>query len=150
MRKILDFVVNFIVGMKVRDMVLILMYAVVYVILGILMKVEVIPYPKTIMELWNDTFESTGLYGLYCWIFIIVTITNGFAIWTFLFSEDGFRMQFKKWCDGYWDYSMESMIGSLITLLVVMTVNVFLFPIFLVLYIIIGVAIICFLAAGSK
>jgi len=117
------------------DKVFWMLYLVVFGILGILMKVGVVDYATTIQELFKN---ANSLYTIYISAFICITITNVALASMFFFSRDGAGRIIKKKIKYHYDYDgyfdIEKIIGSILSVIVALIINILLFPMFQVIY----------------
>lgn len=137
LKKLSDFVKE----MNWYDKVMFVLYGLVFSTIGILMKTEVIPYPKKVMELLEDMARDEKLYTWYLIIFLAIFVANVTVFALLVSDENGALRQFKaRFGDrGYTEYQgREKIVGNIGVTVLSMIINVWLFPVFIVLYLIIG------------
>lgn len=127
--------------MNTRDLILIAIYLTVFSVIGILFKLNVIPYPENPLSLVKDIYELSGEYIIYTFIFVVLFSVNGFTFWSFTFAENGCIKHFKREMKGDYDYDYdyenleEEKLGSFLSILVSGLINMFLFTVYLPIYI---------------
>lgn len=134
MEKVLQVLVDFFDAMTLRDKIMGAIYLLLFVPLGLMMKYGVIPYPQSVMEWLLGMAESQQKYGWYIAIFLAVQVANMVQFFTSVGATDGIVNLLK--------YSYDeglTVVGSLLTIMVVVMVNIFMFPMFLVVYFAIGI-----------
>lgn len=123
------------------DRVMVVLYGVVFFAIGILMKTDVIPYPKKVMDLFEDMARDEKLYTWYIIIFLVIFFVNLLVFILFVSDENGTVRQWKarrgdRW---YTEYQRpEKMIGNICSAVICIIINIFMFPMFSVLYLIIA------------
>lgn len=127
-----------------------LIYVVVFGGLGILMLKGYIAYPQKASQLLESVLQSDEKYKAYFISFVIVTLTNLLTLLVFIFSDNGAVKLIKYSSYGHQRSDSFKIIGSILTLLIIITINIALFPMFAVIYIITFFIILAALASNNK
>lgn len=126
-----------------RDKILLGLYLLVFIPLGVLMRFGIIPFPGTVTDWVGDIINSTGYYSVYIGIFIAVQITNVVTLIGFVTAEDGFVGLVKRHNRGYYiEDNLLEMAINFSTATIAISVNILMFPMFVPVYIVIGVVLV--------
>lgn len=145
---------DFVKEMNWYDKVMFVLYGLVFSTLGVLMKTDVIPYPKKVMELFEDMAREEKLYTWYIIIFLLIFLVNLVVFILFVSDENGTVRQFKarygdRWYTEY--QGPEKMIGNISSSVLSIIINIWMFPVFIVIYIcIIGVGFLLMMISSSN
>jgi len=125
---------------SIRDKILLGAYLLVFMPLGILMQMGIIPFPGTVADWFKDVINSAGNYTVYIGIFIVVQIANVVTVYGCAAADDGFVRLIKNQYSGtnFGDKLLE-MAMSFSTAIIAVSVNLFMFPMFVPVYIVIGI-----------
>lgn len=137
MDKVLMFFRNLIEATSVRDKVLNVIYLLIFIPIGIMMKKGWIAYPATFVEWITNFGNEVSLYPYYNWIFAAVQIANAGVLIGVFFCSDGFKNLMTR--DNYsYSYRDEPvgwmMFANFVCFMLALSVNVFLFPMFMPIY----------------
>lgn len=123
-----------------RDKILLGVYLLIFMPLGLMMRFGVIPFPETVTDWFGDIINSTGKYAVYIGIFIAMQIANVTTLVGCAAAEDGFVRLIKRQSNGYYNEDkLLEMAMSFSTALVSVSLNLLMFPMFVPVYIVIGV-----------
>lgn len=126
---------------SIRDRILLGIYLLIFIPSGLLMRYGIIPFPETVTDWFGDIINSTGNYAVYIGIFVAMQIANVTTLIGCMAAEDGFVRLIKREYSGpYYGDKLFEMAMSLSTASIAVTVNLLMFPMFVPVYIVIGVA----------
>lgn len=130
-KSVIDILKDFVIGFSWWDKVFLFLYVIVFGCIGLLMSHGFIEYANTISELLSN---SNSQYTIYFSTFLCISAVNFILIMTLLFSPYSAKMIIKNLKYQYDYFEWNRPIGSALSFIIMIAVNLLLFPMFKPIY----------------